>query len=214
MSLGACRHVLIGSLLASAACLADPEARCMLETPEGACLRVLGVEPSDSAFGPTSNVDAFQGVCEVPQEDGSVRVVTEPFTDHSVSVRIENVPPIYMQAQPSNGPAVTFDRYELAYSINACPFQDCPELSTIEIEGPTITVPSGTVGNLDLPLVPVRTKREFVDGGASGGPDSYTATITMHGRDLDGAVELQALVEFTMGSFSNCASVINDGGLF
>jgi len=177
--------------------------RCSVTSKTGACLSVLSLVGHDGASGAqTSNVDAFQGTCLVPDpaNPGQTMVVGEPFTDHAAIVTIVNAPPLDV-AELSAAPAVTLDAFDITYQLNDCP--------------PTRrTPPRSRSARARADLARARTERHHPrqhrdDLHAAARPvaqevrvpgqvraesafPSYTAVYVIRGHDAEGAVALEA----------------------
>jgi hypothetical protein len=206
------------------ACLQPFAHRCDLQTAAGACLSITKVAAYYPAGGGyTSNVDAEQGTCEIPDPTnaGSTKLVAEPFTDHNVVISVLNEPPPLNADRPELAPAVIFDTFSATYVLNECPAAtECPPLDPMDgMSGPSFTIKGGEEVDVTFPLVPLRKKIEFADAVdlASGGAPmrnypSYSAQMFLRGHDADAGpsagftIEMQSAVEFTIGNYDNCPS--------
>jgi len=192
-------------------CTLDPANRCSVTTEAGACLKLLGI----TAYSPvseasSSNVDAWQGTCEVDGE-----VVAEPFTDHLATISIVNSPPDAYLQMPELSPIVTIDSYSVSFESNECvpdatinqPPLTCPVISGMDLPGPTVvlTADSPDPTPISVPLVPLRKKFEYQDRlGMPGAYSSYTALYVIRGHDAEGSFEIEGSTEFTIGNYDLC----------
>ncbi len=185
-------------------------AHCTVETKAGACLTLISIEPYSGVDGIFStNVDAWQGSCEVPDpaNPGQTKLEAEPFTDHMATLTITNAPPSELQGTPEMAPAVTLDEYHVVFETNECARDVvCPELDPMDFEpGPSVSILAGTTAQITLPFVPLRKKFEYqLKSGIPGGYSSYSAIIEIRGRDDEGRIKLEGAAEFSIGDFDLC----------
>jgi hypothetical protein len=204
---------------ALAACGLDFEARCGDVSGNGACVTVMSVEPYYGVvLGATSNVDAFQDTCVVPDpaQPGQTMVIAEPFTDHAALVTLRNEPPPDYRHQPDLAPTVQFDRLHIAYTLNQCPEGAvCPAIEETDLLlNSTIAVAGGSTVTTTLPLMPLRYKQAYEgDGATPGAYPSYTAQYRFRGAESSHqdntrrSVTLYFNAEFTIGNFDYCPAV-------
>lgn len=159
------------------------------------CVTVTGIEPTATAGGPSSNVDAFQGVC-----DGGT---FEPFTDHSATITFSNTP---AQSASSSLP-VTILRALITYSLRNCPSSaTCPPLPEVT-QDVTLQIETEGTGSATFPFVPLAVKDAYgAQGGSESPPPSYTANyrFTARTQGFADTFTIQASQGFTIGNFDLC----------
>lgn len=175
--------------------------RCGDATPSGACLSVVSVTPTTNGEL-TANVDVVQGKCgkaSVPEDQ-----TDEPFRDHDVAFTLRNEGPISVRDPASYGPAVVVEGFEVTFTLNSI-CDGCPLLDPLRGLGPTVTVLGGQEVKITLPLMPIRTKDEFLakQGNANQFP-SYSASYELRARDPEGELTIEGATTFSVGNFDYC----------
>lgn len=175
--------------------------RCGEATPSGACLSVVSVVPATNNVQ-TANVDVVRGKCGDPSEP--LKQTDEPFRDHDAIFTLRNVGPISVHDPATYAPAVVVNRFDVTFQLNtAC--NGCPELDSLHGLGPTVTVLGGEEVSFSLPMMPLRTKKEFLDkGGDPNQVPSYSAVYELHGSDPDADFTVEGAASFTVGNFDFC----------
>jgi hypothetical protein len=175
--------------------------RCGEATPSGACLSVVSVVPTTNGEE-TSNVDVVRGVCGDPSEP--LKQTAEPFRDHDAVFTLRNDGPVSVHDPASYAPAVVIERFDVSFQRNTdC--QGCPELTDLHGRGPTVTVLGGQEVQVSLPMMPLRTKLEFIEkNGDADQVPSYSAVYQLHGKDPVSDVTIEGATTFTIGNFDYC----------
>lgn len=176
--------------------------RCGDATPKGACLSVVSVVPTTNGE-PTSNVDVVQGKCGDPSEPD--KQTPEPFRDHDVAFTFKNDGPLSIHDPAEYAPAVVVKRFEVSFQLNTACGGGCPQLDSLHGLGPTVTALGGSEVTFSLPLMPIRSKDEFLDkGGDADFFPSYSASYKIHVADPDDDVVIEGAATFTIGNFDFC----------
>jgi hypothetical protein len=194
----------------------NPEEGCGGTGGSVSCLSITTIEPTSTAGGESSNVDAFQQLCREPE---SGAITAEEFTDHNATVTFTNT------AFPTSGRVgvdtpfdIRITSYSVSYRLNQCPAaaQGCPPLTGFTVTGQSLLVPAGDSAQLDVPLVPLRVKNEFCNARGEVGTaiPSYTAVYTFSAQTtrFNENFTVTGSQEFTIGNFLDdgftCAGTI------
>jgi hypothetical protein len=167
------------------------------------CVSITSIQPTATAGGESSNVDAVRDICDVDQETGEP--ILEPFTDHNATITFSNSS---FPGASETGLSVTLRSVSISYSLNDCPDGAvCPPLSAFT-QDVTLTIPAGGSASGTFPFVPLRVKEEFVAlGGDVTAYPSYNANYVFIGQtDLfNDTVTIRGSAEFTIGNFDLCS---------
>lgn len=187
--------------LALTGCLNIGE-RCGKATPSGACLSVISVVPATNG-DMTSNVDVVRGKCGDPSEP--LKQTPEPFRDHDAIFTLSNEGPISVHDPAELAPAVVITSFDVSFQLNTT-CQGCPVLEALHGLGPTVTVLGGHEVSVSVPMMPLRSKQEFLDkGGDADQVPSYSAIYKLHAKDPESDFTIEAAATFTVGNFDYCA---------
>jgi hypothetical protein len=165
------------------------------------CLEVDNIAPEGADGDASSNVDAFQDICDIDDEGNPE---FEPFTDHSAAITFSN--------NTFPGADGSFDirlvRFSISYRLNDCPggASGCPPLTGFSA-GQSVLIPAGSTVTETFPFVPLRVKRQYrTAGGSDIDPPSYTAvyTFTAQTTPFNDTLTVEASTEFSIGNFDLC----------
>jgi hypothetical protein len=165
------------------------------------CVSVSSIEPTSTAGGASSNVDAFFSTADC-NGDG-VPDDAEPFTDHNADITFANT--TFLGA--SDSLPVTLRRLTISYSLNNCPTGAvCPPLPTVTETTSLVILPEGTA-TATFPFVPLSVKQAYrTQGGSTFPPPSYNANYTFVAQTQNFAdtFTIEASEGFTIGDFDLC----------
>ena len=166
------------------------------------CVQIVNIAPQDSAGENSSDVDAFQSLC-----DPGPPAEFEVFTKHSAEITFSND----LLPTAERGSNIELTSYSLTYRLVDCPARasGCPPLSSPPVQRFNVLLPAGG-GNVTatVDFVPLSVKDQYADaGGEDRIPPTYAVDYVFRGRTVpfNAAVTIEGSAEFNIANFNTCS---------
>lgn len=165
------------------------------------CVQIVNIAPQNSTGDNSSDVDAFQDLCEPGPPP-----VFEALTKHSAEITFSND----QLPTADGGLDILLTSYSITYRLINCPpgASGCPPLSSPPSQNINVLIPTGADVTTTVDFVPLDVKRQYRDAGGEDGDAAplYEAHYVFRGgtRPFTAEVTISGNAEFHITNFNLC----------